>query len=75
VFDWNLINRIPAGTWVAISAAQDRVVATGDSAAEAAARARENGEVQPYILRVPAEDIAWILAIMQHSVAASHHRL
>ena len=61
VFDWRLIEKIPSGTWVAISEAQDRVVATGDSASQVLVRAREHGERQPYILRVPPENLGLIL--------------
>jgi hypothetical protein len=54
-FDGELLRDIPPGTWVAISAAQDRVAGTGDTIDEALAKARENGETQPSILRVPLE--------------------
>ena len=61
MFDLVLLRDIPPGTWVAISAAQDRVAGTGSTVDEALARAKENGEIQPYILRVPLENSNLIL--------------
>ncbi|HEY6350474.1 MAG TPA: hypothetical protein VI636_13795 [Candidatus Angelobacter sp.] len=52
-FDGELLRDIPPGTWVAISAAQDRVAGTGATIDEALASAREHGETEPSILRVP----------------------
>lgn len=61
MFNPDLLRDIPPGTWVAISEAQDRVVGTGSTVDEALARAKENGETQPYILRVPLENSNLIL--------------
>lgn len=52
-FDGELLRDIPPGTWVAISAAQDRVAGMGATIDEALARAKEDGETEPCILRVP----------------------
>lgn len=54
-FDGELLRDIPPGTWVAISAAQDCVAGTGATIDEALARAREHGETQPSIMRVPVD--------------------
>lgn len=51
-FDGELLRGIPPGTWVAISATQDRVAGTGATIDEAFARAREHGETEPSVLRV-----------------------
>lgn len=61
MFNPDLLRDIPPGTWVAISAAQDRVAGMGSTVDEALARAKENRETQPYILRVPLENSNLIL--------------
>lgn len=65
-FDGELLRDIPPGTWVAISAAQDRVAGMGATIDEALAQARENGETEPSILRVPVDSnlILWNCAAL-----------
>lgn len=48
-----LTEGVPRGSWVAISAAHDRVVAYGPSVDEAVAEAASQGETAPLIVRVP----------------------
>jgi hypothetical protein len=52
-FDGELLRNILPGTWVTVSAAQDRVAGAGTTIDEALAEARKNGESQPLITRVP----------------------
>ena len=61
IFAPDLLRDILPGTWVAISAAQDRVAGTGNTIDEALVHSKENGETQPYILRVPLENSTLIL--------------
>jgi uncharacterized protein DUF5678 len=61
MFDAELLAVIAPGTWVAISADQERVVATGATIEEALQKAKESGEKkQPFIIRVPVENSAVI---------------
>ena len=61
-FNEELLSGITPGTWVAISADQERVVATGASIEEAIQKAKDGGEKkQPFIIRVPVEKSALIL--------------
>jgi Family of unknown function (DUF5678) len=61
-FDEELLAGIAPGTWVAISADQERVVATGATIEDAIQKAKEAGEKkQPFIIRVPLENSALIL--------------
>jgi len=59
--DAGLLAGIAAGKWVAISQDQERVVAVGNTADEAIRQAAQNGEMNPYILRVPFEHSALVL--------------
>jgi hypothetical protein len=61
-FDEKLLVGIPPGTWVGISHAQDRIVATGRSIDAVFKKAEKAGEKQrPYIYRVPKQHIGLIL--------------
>ncbi|MGH9742737.1 MAG: hypothetical protein ACRD51_10335 [Candidatus Acidiferrum sp.] len=60
-FDEQLLLGITPGIWVAISKDQERIVGTGNSIEEANEKARENGERDAYIFRVPAENSALIV--------------
>jgi hypothetical protein len=61
-FDEALLAGIAPGTWVAISANQERVVATGSTIEEAIQKAKDSGQKkQPFIIRVPVENSALIL--------------
>jgi hypothetical protein len=52
VFDGELLRGIPTGTWVAISHDQERVAGKGLTIDDALQDAKENGELEPFILRV-----------------------
>jgi hypothetical protein len=43
----------PVGDWIALSHAQDRIVATAKTLDEAVRAAREKGEENPIVLKVP----------------------
>jgi urocanate hydratase len=61
-YNEELLVGIAPGTWVAISADQERVVATGATIEEAIQKAKEAGvKKQPFIIRVPVENSALIL--------------
>jgi hypothetical protein len=53
-----ILNEIPAGAWVAISAAQHQAIAYGDDALCVLKEARVKGEHFPLMLRVPEADLA-----------------
>lgn len=59
--DESLLVGIHAGTWVAISRDQETIVGTGRTINEALAEAKENGEENPFIIRVPEKNCALIL--------------
>lgn len=48
-----LLKDIPAGAWVAISQHNERVLAFGADMQQVLAEAREKGEKEPLILKVP----------------------
>ncbi len=60
-FDGELLAGIPAGTWVAISNDQERVAGKGLTIDEALQDAKQNGEAEPYILRIPEYNSALIV--------------
>ncbi len=60
-FDGELLAGIPAGTWVAISDDQERVAGKGLTIDEALEDAKQNGEPEPYILRIPVHNSALIV--------------
>jgi hypothetical protein len=57
----DLLQGIAPGTWVAISRDQERVEGTGTTIEEAIKVAKENGEQNPFIIRVPSENAALIV--------------
>jgi Family of unknown function (DUF5678) len=59
--DEQLLSGLAPGTWAAISADQESVIASGRTMEEALERARQRGEKEPFILRVPSEESALIL--------------
>ena len=59
--DQELLAGIRPGTWVAISEDQQKVLGTGRTLREALRRAKEKGEKDPFILRVPVRNRALIL--------------
>ena len=56
-----LLTGIPAGAWVAISHDEQRVVAYAAELREAISKAKELGEENPIILRVPQSAAALVL--------------
>jgi hypothetical protein len=44
----------PVGKWIALSRAQDRIVAAAKTLAEAVRAAHEQGEEHPVVMKVPA---------------------
>lgn len=56
-----LLSEIPPGTWVAISQDQDRIISTGHSLDEVLGKAAEQGERDPFIIRIPEKSSALIL--------------
>ena len=55
-----LLGGIAPGMWVAISADQERVFGFGSTVEEAIQKAKENGQENPYVIRVPTEHSALI---------------
>jgi hypothetical protein len=56
-----LFEGIPEGAWVAISQTQDCVVAYAAELNDALSKAREQGEPNPIIIRVPQSSVALVL--------------
>ena len=52
-----LLAGYPKGTWVAVSQAQNKVMASGSDAEKVIDEARANGEAAPLILRIPDESM------------------
>lgn len=52
-----LLANVPKGWWVAIAHSEDRVVAKAASLEEALSYAKETGEGDPFIIRVPERDV------------------
>ena len=44
----------PVGEWIALSSAQDRIVATAKTLADAVKAAHQKGEEHPVVMKVPA---------------------
>ena len=61
VLNETLLAHIRPGTWVAISEDQQKVVGTGRTVDEALRQAEENGEKNPFILRIRVRNHALIL--------------
>jgi hypothetical protein len=59
--DEELLSGLAPGTWAAISSDQEAVIGTGQTMEEALEAARQKGETEPYIIRVPFEESALIL--------------
>lgn len=55
-----LLADLPRGAWVALAQCEDRVVAFGDDLEEVVRRAKESGEQDPIIARVPSTDVIWL---------------
>lgn len=55
-----LTEGVPRGSWVAISAAHDRVVAYGSTVDATVAGAASEGEMNPLIIRVPEKAMAFL---------------
>lgn len=56
-----LVKGFPPGTWVAVSHDQERIVGSGQTIDEALKKAKESGEGEPFMIRVPVESSALIL--------------
>lgn len=53
-FDFTTILKdAPVGEWIALSNRQERIVATGKTLAQAVDNARERGEDEPVVMKVP----------------------
>jgi hypothetical protein len=62
VKDWTrLLGGIPKGAWVALSHDEDRVLASGPELQEVLEKARETGETDPVVVRVPETEISALL--------------
>jgi hypothetical protein len=48
-----ILKDAPVGDWIALSNAQDRIVATGSTLAQAVDKAHEQGEKDPVVMKVP----------------------
>ena len=60
-FNPELLKGIAPGQWVAISADQKRVAGAGSTLQEALAKAKESGDQNPFIIRIPIDKSALIL--------------
>ena len=56
-----LLSGIPPGAWVAVSRTEDRVIAFSAEMKEAIKQAKEKGEPNPIIFRVPLSTAALVL--------------
>ncbi len=56
-----LLADIPKGAWVALSHDEERVLAYGAELQEVLQKAREAGENDPFVIRVPQADAAALL--------------
>jgi hypothetical protein len=56
-----LFANIRPGLWVAISPDQDRVICTAKTLEEVERKAKEQGEEDPFVMRVPDDNSALIL--------------
>jgi len=48
-----ILKDAPVGEWIALSSAQDRIVATAKELGDAIALAKEMGEEEPVFMKVP----------------------
>jgi hypothetical protein len=56
-----LLSNVRPGLWVAISQDQDRLICTGETLDEVERKAKEQGEEDPFVMRVPHNNPALIL--------------
>lgn len=56
-----LLSGVPKGAWVALSKDEDRVVAFASELQEALNKAKEAGESDPVVIRVPESDASTLL--------------
>ena len=56
-----LLSGVPKGAWVALSKDEDRVVAFASELQEALNKAKEAGEIDPVVIRVPESDASTLL--------------
>lgn len=56
-----LLSQVPAGAWVALSQDEQRVVAYDAEVGEAIRKAKEAGEPNPVVTRVPQKPVALAL--------------
>jgi hypothetical protein len=56
-----LLSGVPKGAWVALSRNEDRVVAFASELQEALKKAKEAGESDPVVIRVPESDASTLL--------------
>jgi hypothetical protein len=55
-----IFSNVRPGLWVAISQDQDRLICTGETLDEVARMAKEQGEEEPFVMRVPEDNSALI---------------
>ena len=63
------LRNAPSDGWVAFSADESRLVAYGSTYAEAVAKADENGEPDPVIVKVPRDWSVQVLLISQSQLS------
>ena len=56
-----LLAVVPKGAWVALSSDEDRVIAYAAELQEVLNKAREAGETDPVVVRVPEADVSTLL--------------
>ena len=56
-----LLADIPKGAWVALSHNEERVVSYGDNLQEVLQKAKQAGENDPFVIRVPERETAALL--------------
>ncbi len=56
-----LLADIPKGAWVALSHDEERVVSYGDNLQEVLQKAKQTGENDPFVIRVPEKEAAAFL--------------
>ena len=56
-----LLSGVPKGAWVALSRDEDRVIAFASELQEALKKAKEAGESDPVVIRVPESDASTLL--------------
>ncbi|MBZ5629419.1 MAG: DUF5678 domain-containing protein [Acidobacteriia bacterium] len=56
----DLLRSAPLDKWIALSSDESRIVAVGDTFADAATKAHEAGEDDPLILKMPPQNAATV---------------